>query len=69
MKSLLFELRYQLHKRNERLQMFVAWHCPRWLVRWTVVRAFAKASQGPENMDKHPDELGYSDVAKAVDAL
>lgn len=62
-----WELQYQAHKRLERLQMWVAWHSPRWLVRWTVVRAFAQASRFAG--DKHPDEIGYNAVAKAVDTL
>ncbi len=69
MKSLRFELRYQLHRRNEKLQMFIAWHTPRWLVRWVVVRAFAQATMTPPGSQMHPDEVGYSMVAKAVDTL
>lgn len=67
-KRIRFEAEYQLAKRVERAQMFVAWRCPRWLVRWTVVRAFAQATSG-DNGDKHPDEVTYGDVYDAIKTL
>lgn len=62
-----FEIRCFLRRYSERAQMFVAWHTPRWLVKWIVVRAFAQATTIEPNA--HPDEVGYSQVCKAVDTL
>ena len=67
MLRLKFELRYLIYRYNEKAQMFIAWHLPKWLVRWTVVRAFAKATTYAG--DRHPDEIGYNDVCKAVEHL
>jgi hypothetical protein len=41
----------------------IAWFLPKKLVYWAVVRAFAKASCTTCS-HKHPDEIGYNDVAK-----
>ncbi len=38
----------------EKLQMWVAWHCPNWLVKWCAVRMFAHATTGPWSHEETP---------------
>ena len=59
------DYRYELNKRVEKFQMWVAWRLPDWLMKWAVVRAFAAVTTG-ENSGKHPDEITYRDVYDAV---
>jgi|SoiMethySBSTD1v2_1073268.scaffolds.fasta_scaffold401848_2 hypothetical protein len=42
--------RYELGKRVERVQMFVAWHVPRWLAYWCTIRVMAHATTGEYGM-------------------
>jgi hypothetical protein len=31
---------------TERFQMWLAWHCPKWLAYWCAIRVVAHATQG-----------------------
>jgi hypothetical protein len=42
---------------NEKLQMWIAWRLPRWLVMWATVRLIAHATQGQYGTTVVP-ELG-----------
>jgi len=35
---------------KEKIQIWVVWHLPKWMIRWALARAFAKAS-----VEKLPD--------------
>lgn len=39
----------------EKLQMWIAWHCPSWLVKWCAVRMFAHATTGEYSNQVVPD--------------
>jgi hypothetical protein len=56
-------MRYELsdwwRRKKERWQMAVAWSLPTWIVKWTVVRAFANATTGKYG-DTEPDTVNYS---------
>lgn len=49
---------------TEKAQMFVVWHCPRWLLYWAVIRVYSKARETAG--DKELDELTYNEVANAA---
>jgi hypothetical protein len=51
-------LRGGLYHWVERRQMWVAWHVPKWLMRWVVIRAFAKATTGDYG-DTEPDKVTF----------
>jgi hypothetical protein len=47
---------------KEKMQMWVAWKLPRWLVRWAAVRLIAHATQGKYGNQEVP-------ALNAMDAL
>jgi hypothetical protein len=50
---------------KEKALTFIVWHWLPYRVRyWVVIRAFADASRSMS--DKHPDDLGYSDVMRGM---
>lgn len=51
---------------KEKIIIWIVWHLPPTLLLWAIVRGFADASTG-DNSHKHVDELGYSDVYKAIE--
>ena len=55
-----FHTLWRLSRWNERVQTFVAWRLPHWLVRWALVRAYSKAWADAGN--KTPDDLTYREV-------
>ena len=60
MRRIRFELRWRWANCLPKFQMAVAWKLPRWLVRWAVVRAYARATTTEPT--KTPDELTYREV-------
>ena len=48
---------------REKIQMWVAWKLPRWLVRWASVRMIANATQGEYSSTVVP-ELGAMEALK-----
>lgn len=50
----------------ERMTMWVAWHLPKSLRTWIVVRAFADATTTPPGDHLTPNEVGYDLVMKAM---
>ena len=38
--------KYEFNKAKEKLQMWLAWKLPKWLVMWASVRLMANATQG-----------------------
>ena len=41
-----------IRRRAEKLQTWVAWHLPRWLIKWASIRMIAHATTGRyENTD------------------
>lgn len=49
---------------NDWAQRWIAWHSPRWLIRWAVIRAYSKAWGDAGN--KTPDELTFTEVVNAA---
>lgn len=40
------ELKYELSRKIEKLQIWCAWRLPRWLVKWAIIRLMAHATTG-----------------------
>lgn len=58
-----YVVKERIRRRLDRANMWVAWHLPKALRMWVVVRAFAVAWENPPY--KTPDDIGYTDVMKA----
>lgn len=43
---MIHDLRYEVSRRIEKLQMKIAWALPKWLVMWATVRLFAHGTTG-----------------------
>jgi hypothetical protein len=52
-----------MRNKIEKLQMWVAWRMPKWLVKWCAVRLMAHATQGAYSNQVVP-ELGAIDALK-----
>lgn len=50
--------------RGEKLQMWIAWHLPKWLVKWAAIRLIAHASASDQHTGPVP-ELTAMDAVKA----
>lgn len=46
---------------KEKLATWVAWHLPRDVVKWCMIRTFAHASTGQWG-GEHVDQIGYKEV-------
>ena len=46
MSEAMIEMRYQMRKFTERVQMKIAWSLPHWLVRWATIHCVAHATTG-----------------------
>lgn len=55
-------LKYWWHVKKEKLQMWVAWKLPKWLVMWASVRLMAHATTGKYGTTIVPE-------LSAIDAL
>ena len=60
------EMRYELRKIKEKIQMKIAWALPEWLVMWASVRMIAHATQGQYGNTIVP-ELSAMDALKRWD--
>ena len=47
--------RYRWNRLLEKLQIWVAWRMPRWLVKWCAVRVMTNATQGTHSSQTVPD--------------
>lgn len=47
--------KYWLYDKKEQLQIWVAWHIPKWLVKWAAVRLGANATTGKYSNTVTPD--------------
>jgi len=52
-----------MHK-FEKVQTFIVWHLPKWIIYWAVVRAYANASHVYPT--KTPDEITLNEVLKEI---
>ena len=43
---MIFDYTYQRHKYTERLQLWIVYRLPRWLIYWAAIRLIAHATQG-----------------------
>jgi hypothetical protein len=55
-------LAWHYRRLAEKLQMFIAWRCPKWLVKWCAIRLMAHATQGQYSNQEVP-------ALTAMDAL
>lgn len=46
---------------REKIIMWIAWHLPRDVVKWAMIRCFAHATSGRWGGD-HVDAIGYKEV-------
>ena len=53
-------MKHQINKMVEKLQVFVAWKTPRWLVYWCSVRLLANATTGKNSHVVVPELTGVS---------
>lgn len=59
-----WHVRYRLYRWRQNAAIWISWNLvPRWIAKWVIVKYFAKATGD----DRHPDEVTFSDVYKAVD--
>lgn len=56
-------MKMRLEVMKEKVQMWVAWKMPRWLVKWCAVRLGANATQGKYSNQIVP-ELYFMDALK-----
>jgi hypothetical protein len=64
----LTRMRWWMTRQQERLAMRIAWHLPRWLIYWAVIRCWAHGTTG-EYGTTEPDKLGWSEALKRWQAL
>jgi hypothetical protein len=62
-RRLYLEYRWRRAKIAQTVTMWLAWHMPRYLRMWVVVRAFADATTTSDATET-PDEVGYSKVMR-----
>lgn len=63
-----YQVRPALHARVEACQMWVAWHLPNWLVRWTYIRVVATASSTPALCHTHAPDIRAMDALAAYES-
>jgi hypothetical protein len=56
-------IRHRIARWSEKIQIAVAWRCPRWLVKWCAVRLGCNATQGKWSSQVVP-ELSFMDALK-----
>lgn len=40
--------RYELAKRREKIQLWIVWHLPKWVIYWATIRLVAFATTKPK---------------------
>lgn len=48
-------VRYEIHKRNERVLLWFVWKLPREVVKWSAIRVMANATTGEYSNQIVPD--------------
>jgi hypothetical protein len=53
--------RYDRERMIEKVQTWIVWHLPKWMIYWAVVRAGAHATTGKYG-NEHPDTVSIFDI-------
>ena len=56
------DARYELMKRKEKIQLWIVWHLPKWVIYWATIRLVAFATG--KRSKATPDEMKMMDALK-----
>lgn len=56
------DARYELMKRREKIQLWIVWHLPKWVIYWATIRLVAFATS--KRSEATPDEMKMMDALK-----